>query len=115
VTTVGPHRDDLRLTLDQTDVRTFGSAGQQRTAAIALRLVEAATLTEAIGAPPIALYDDVFAELDADRQARLLGLIGEELPGQAIIAAPRESEVPAHLLDRPRWRMQGGQLVPKNA
>ncbi|HEX9692930.1 MAG TPA: DNA replication and repair protein RecF [Gemmatimonadales bacterium] len=112
VTTVGPHRDDLRLTLDHKDLRTFGSAGQQRTAAIALRLIEAATLTEAGGAPPIALYDDVFAELDADRQARLLGLIGEELPGQAIIAAPRVSEVPEHLLDRPRWQMQGGRLVP---
>ncbi len=111
VTTVGPHRDDLKLTLDGRDVRTYGSAGQQRTAAIALRLVEAATLTDARGAPPIGLYDDVFAELDADRQARLLTLIGEVLPGQAIVAAPRESEVPRHLLDRPRWTMEGGRLV----
>ncbi len=110
MTTVGPHRDDLELTLGERDLRTYGSAGQQRTAAIALRLLEAETLTRARGAAPIALYDDVFAELDRGRQARLLGLIRETLPGQAIIAAPRDSEVPPELLDRPRWHMAGGRL-----
>jgi DNA replication and repair protein RecF len=110
VTTVGPHRDDLQLLLDGRDLRTYGSAGQQRTAAIALRLLEAQSLTEATGAPPIALYDDVFAELDRGRQERLLALIGVSLPGQAIVAAPRESEVPPSLLDLPRWRMRRGTL-----
>ena len=111
VTTVGPHRDDVELSLDGREVRVYGSAGQQRTAAIALRLVEAETLKAAGGTPPIALYDDVFAELDEDRQARLLQLIHESLPGQAIVAAPRESEVPASLLDRPRWRVKGGRIA----
>ena len=110
MTTVGPHRDDLVLTLDEHDLRTYGSAGQQRTAAIALRLLEAEALKETTDAPPIALYDDVFAELDAGRQAKLLGLIRETLPGQAIVAAPRESEVPGELLDRDRWRMARGIL-----
>lgn len=112
ITTVGPHRDDLELTLGGHDLSTYGSAGQQRTAAIALRLLEAETLRDARGAPPIALYDDVFAELDAGRQARLLALIRETLPGQAIVTAPRAAEVPAELLDRPRWRMVGGRLAP---
>lgn len=110
MTTVGPHRDDLRLTLDDRDLRAYGSAGQQRTAAIALRLLEAETLTAARGTPPIALYDDVFAELDAGRQERLLALIRETLPGQAVVTAPRASEVPEALLDRPRWRVEGGRV-----
>lgn len=110
MTTVGPHRDDLLLTLDGRELRTYGSAGQQRTAAIALRLLEAETLTRMRGDPPIALYDDVFAELDAGRQSDLLALIRETLPGQAIVAAPRESEVPPSLLERPRWEMTGGRL-----
>jgi DNA replication and repair protein RecF len=107
-TTVGPHRDDLRLALAGRDLRTYGSAGQQRTAAIGLRVLEAETLEAARGAAPIALYDDVFAELDEHRQARLLELIREALPGQAVVAAPREAEVPAALFDRPRWQMAGG-------
>jgi DNA replication and repair protein RecF len=109
-TTVGPHRDEIRLTLGERDLRTYGSAGQQRTGAIALRLVEAETLREAHGTAPLALYDDVFAELDGERQERLLRLIRDMLPGQAIVVAPREAEVPTGLLDRPRWRIEGGML-----
>ncbi len=109
-TTVGPHRDDLILTLRGKDIRKFGSAGQQRTAAIALRLLEAHALERAHQTRPIALFDDVFAELDQDRQERLLRLINEALPGQAIITAPRDAEVPTALLDRPRWEMVGGRL-----
>lgn len=109
-TTVGPHRDDLRLSLGGRDLRAYGSAGQQRTAAIALRVLEAETLAAARGAAPIALYDDVFAELDENRQARLLELIREALPGQAVVAAPRDAEVPAALFDRPRWQVAGGRI-----
>ena len=110
-TTAGPHRDDLRLSLGGRELRAYGSAGQQRTAAVALRLLEAETLTEARGTVPVALYDDVFAELDEGRQARLLELIRAVVPGQAIVTAPREAEVPAALFDRPRWQMVGGRLV----
>jgi DNA replication and repair protein RecF len=111
MTTSGPHRDDLELSLDAREIRAFGSSGQQRTAAVALRLLEAETLTDSGGSPPIGLYDDVFAELDDDRQARLLHLIRETLPGQAVVTAPRESEVPPALLDRARWRMKGGRIA----
>ncbi len=110
MTTVGPHRDELRLTVAQRNLRRYGSAGQHRTAAIALRLMEAAALASATGEAPIALYDDVFAELDAERQVNLLALIQDTLPGQAIVAAPRDSEVPPALLERPRWTMTGGHL-----
>jgi DNA replication and repair protein RecF len=110
MTTVGPHRDDLVLSLGGKDTRRFGSAGQQRTAATALRLLEAQALADSHHTAPIALFDDAFAELDQERQERLLTLIGESLPGQAIITAPRDAEVPRALLERPRWRMIGGRL-----
>ncbi len=110
MTTVGPHRDDLVLRLEDKNLRTYGSAGQQRCAAIALRLLEAETLTDERNTTPIALYDDVFAELDAQRQERLLRLIRDTLPGQAILTAPREAEIPAALLELPRWTMRGGRL-----
>jgi DNA replication and repair protein RecF len=109
-TGVGPHRDDLVVMLGGHHLRTYGSAGQQRTSAIALRLLETEALTAARGVPPIGLFDDAFVELDGDRQSRLLGLVRHALPGQAIIAAPRESEVPAAMFDRPRWTMQGGRV-----
>lgn len=109
-TTVGPHRDDLQLSFGDHSLQTYGSAGQQRTAAIALRLIEAETLAEATGQLPIGLYDDVFVELDDARQANLLTLIRDTLPGQAIVAAPRDSEVPPELFERPRWTMRGGKL-----
>jgi DNA replication and repair protein RecF len=111
LTTVGPQRDELRLTLDGRDLRATGSAGQHRTAALALRLLEAESLAAARGTTPVALFDDAFAELDGERQARLLDLIGRTLPGQAIIAAPRDAEVPPALLERTRWRMKGGRLA----
>jgi len=98
------------LTLGERETRRFGSAGQQRTAAIALRLLEARALSESHDTAPIALFDDVFAELDEDRQERLLLLIKESLPGQAIITAPRDAEVPEALFERPRWRMSRGKI-----
>lgn len=110
-TTVGPHRDDLGLTLGGRDLRAYGSAGQHRTVAIALRVLEAETLAAARGRTPVTLYDDVFAELDEGRQARLLQLIRAALPGQAIVAAPRDAEVPAALFDRPRWQVCDGRVL----
>lgn len=113
MTTVGPHRDDLKLALGGRELRVYGSAGQHRTAAIALRVLEAETLAAARGGrePPIGLFDDVFAELDEGRQERLLRLIQGSLPGQAIVAAPRDAEVPTALFDRPRWQIKGGRIV----
>ena len=69
ITHSGPHRDDLALTLDGRELRAFGSAGQQRTAAIALRLLESETLRERLAAAPLLLLDDPFAELDVRRSA----------------------------------------------
>ncbi len=71
-TTVGPHRDDLLLTINGAAARVFGSQGQQRSAVLALKLAEAAVLEEIIGEPPVVLLDDVMSELDTQRQEYLL-------------------------------------------
>jgi DNA replication and repair protein RecF len=111
MTHAGPHRDDLELTLDGRDLRTFGSAGQQRTAAISLRLLEASTLRAASGAEPIVLLDDPFAELDHRRTARILELLQDEGRGQTILAVPRATDIPADLTRLERWRVQDGHLT----
>ncbi len=73
-TVVGPHRDDLLLELDERSVQTFGSRGEARTTALALRVAEMHLLEEKHREPPILLLDDFSAELDADRRAYLLAL-----------------------------------------
>jgi DNA replication and repair protein RecF len=115
LTHVGPHRDDLALLLDDHDLRTFGSAGQQRTAAMALRLLEAATLRAHAGREPVVLLDDPFAELDARRSARILELLDAGRRGQTILAVPRESDIPEGLTRLARWRISAGNVVPAAA
>ena len=71
-TTKGPHTDDIRITIDGIDARKFGSQGQQRTAALALKLAELRIIKEETGEDAILLLDDVLSELDADRQNYLI-------------------------------------------
>ncbi|MGQ0713516.1 MAG: DNA replication/repair protein RecF [Gemmatimonadaceae bacterium] len=111
LTHAGPHRDDLELTLEGRELRTFGSAGQQRTAAIALRLLEASTLRAAAGAEPVILLDDPFAELDHRRTARILSLLETEGRGQTILAVPRATDIPADLTRLERWRVTSGAIT----
>jgi DNA replication and repair protein RecF len=108
ITHVGPHRDDLELTLDGRDIRLFGSAGQQRTAAIALRMLEAATLRDHAGAEPVLLLDDPFAELDVHRASRILLMLEDRGLGQTILVVPRESDIPPGLMQLDRMRITGG-------
>lgn len=117
LTHVGPHRDDLAITLDGRDLRVFGSAGQHRTAAIALRMLEAATVSERRGVAPLFLLDDPFAELDARRSARILSLLerGGMGVGQTVLAVPRESDIPASLTQLVRYRIAGGVVAPTDA
>ena len=82
VTTVGPHRDDVVLTLNDRDARTQASQGEQRTLALALRLAVHLAAREHLGAAPLLLLDDVFSELDPDRARRL---VNELPPGQTLV------------------------------
>ena len=74
---VGPHRDELSFLLNGVDARRFGSAGQQRTLVLALKLAELELVGELYGESPILLLDDVLAELDPTRQLLLLDAVGE--------------------------------------
>jgi DNA replication and repair protein RecF len=82
VTTVGPHRDDVVLTLHERDARTQASQGEQRTLALALRLAVHLAAAAHLGAAPLLLLDDVFSELDPDRARRL---VNELPPGQTLV------------------------------
>ncbi len=109
-TLVGPHRDELQLLLGGRELRTFGSAGQQRTAAIALRMRESATVRGVLGAPPLLLLDDPFAELDTHRSAAILELLAAEGVGQVLLAVPRTEDIPAAFTRLPRRTMREGTL-----
>jgi len=115
ITHAGPHRDDLDLSLEARELRTYGSAGQQRTAAIALRLLEAATLRFATRAEPLVLLDDPFAELDARRAARILDLLSHEERGQTIVAVPRDADIPDAFTRLERWQVDAGVLTRSEA
>jgi DNA replication and repair protein RecF len=82
VTTVGPHRDELLVSLGAMPARTHASQGEQRSLALALRLGVHSLVADAVGEAPVLLLDDVFSELDSERSAALL----DRLPaGQTIL------------------------------
>jgi DNA replication and repair protein RecF len=119
LTHAGPHRDDLVITLADVDgthreLRTFGSAGQQRTAAIVLRMLEAETLRDRRGREPLFLLDDPFAELDARRASRIMELLQADGLGQTLLVVPRESDIPPSLTRLQRWRISNGALTRWN-
>lgn len=74
-TTIGPHRDDISFVVNGVDIRKFGSQGQQRTAALSVKLAEIELVKELIHDTPVLLLDDVLSELDSSRQEQLLGSI----------------------------------------
>jgi len=91
-------------------MRQFGSGGQLRTAALALRLVEGDAIREARGRDPILLLDDAFAELDEARRERVMRLMDRDRFGQVIITAPKESDVPIHEGSLLRWGIKDGRV-----
>lgn len=74
-TSVGPHRDDISFLIGDIDIRKYGSQGQQRTAALSLKLSEIELVKKLIGDTPVLLLDDVLSELDSNRQNYLLNSI----------------------------------------
>ncbi len=74
-TSIGPHRDDIKFTLNGDDVRVFGSQGQQRTVALSLKLAEAEMFHVRFGEYPVLILDDVLSELDKPRQRKLIGAV----------------------------------------
>ena len=107
VTTVGPHRDEVDLTLSGSPARTHASQGEQRTFALALRLASHRVVTDATGSPPILLLDDVFSELDAARRSALLA----NLPrGQTLLTTA--ADVPEGTHPDLVLHVAGGSIAP---
>lgn len=115
MTVVGPHRDDLEFALEGDegwrDLRGYGSSGQQRTAALAVRLLEADRIREGLDREPVYLLDDVFAELDESRSGQLLELLESGRTGQVILTAPKAGDIALRGGDLERRRMQNGRFL----
>ena len=114
ITQSGPHRDDLVFKLARTDLRRYGSQGQQRLAVLSLKIALAHWVTQATGEPPILLLDDALSELDTKRRARLLDE-AQRFP-QAVLTATDARflrDVPAAL-----FHVEAGQVTesaPENS
>ena len=112
MTLVGPHRDDLLLLLSDRSAAQFGSEGQKRTLAIALKIAQAEYLTGLHGSPPVLLIDDVMGELDVKRRSGLLPLLerSHQARGQVFMTCTEENwprELSAALQ---RWEIKHGTL-----
>lgn len=112
VTTLGPHRDELRFLSNQVDLSDFGSRGQGRTALLAMKLAEVAWLHQRTGDWPVLLLDETMSELDTQRRADLLAALSE--CDQAILTSTDLSMFdPAFVADHPVWRVAAGMVVPE--
>jgi DNA replication and repair protein RecF len=110
-THTGPHRDTLSLTLDGRELRTVGSQGQQRTSAVALRLLEAETYQRRTGAAPVFLMDDPFAELDQRRSEAIVEVLRHAAVGQVFLAVPKASDIPSGFTALVRATVEGGHIT----
>ncbi|HEY8477643.1 MAG TPA: DNA replication/repair protein RecF [Chloroflexota bacterium] len=109
VSLVGPHRDDLTLLVDDVDVGTYGSRGQQRLVALALKMAELEFLREETGEPPILLLDDVLSELDAARRSFVLSALGAS---QTMITTTDLAPFEPSFRERARiYRVQAGRVL----
>jgi DNA replication and repair protein RecF len=98
VTLVGPHRDDVVLTIDGKGARSFGSQGQQRTIALAWKLAEVEMVEEVLRRKPVLLLDDVMSELDAERRAALSDVVASEI--QTVVTTTTTAYFTADTLER---------------
>jgi DNA replication and repair protein RecF len=111
-TLIGPHRDDLTLLLNDRSAAQFGSEGQKRTLAIALKMAQAEYLTGIHGAPPVLLIDDVMGELDAKRRSGLLPLLERARHSRdQVFMTCTEENWPRELgSGLQRWEVKAGHL-----
>ncbi|MDR3189942.1 MAG: DNA replication/repair protein RecF [Lactobacillaceae bacterium] len=109
-TLLGPHRDDLQFFVNEHDVAVFGSQGQQRTTALAVKLAEIDLMKQETGEYPILLLDDVLSELDTNRQTHLLTAMQDKV--QTFITTPSLSDVAKQLIKEPKiFNVLNGTLL----
>ncbi|MDR1905610.1 MAG: DNA replication/repair protein RecF [Clostridiales bacterium] len=104
-TNSGPHRDDLKVSVNGTDMRKFGSQGQQRSAALSLKLAEIESFRIETGETPVLLLDDVLSELDLDRQRNLV----EATRGIQTILTCTHFDIDTDLLKK-QFEISGGMI-----
>ncbi|WP_415881098.1 DNA replication/repair protein RecF [Leptolyngbya sp. Cla-17] len=108
-TLVGPHRDEVNFSINQTSARQYGSQGQQRTLVLALKLAELKLIEDVIGEPPLLLLDDVLAELDLNRQNQLLDAIQDRF--QTLITTTHLGSFDAQWLNSSQiFTVKAGQI-----
>jgi DNA replication and repair protein RecF len=109
VTERGPHRDDLEFTIESKAARKMASQGQQRTAALAVKLAELEFVREYTGEYPLLMLDDALSELDAARSARLLTMLPNE--AQCFLTTTDLAKLPdADKADMTRFTIEAGEL-----
>jgi DNA replication and repair protein RecF len=111
-TLVGPHRDDFRLAIQDRSAAQYGSEGQKRTLAIALKIAQAEFLGHVHGSAPVLLIDDVMGELDAQRRAAFLPLLDQvqQQRGQVFMTCTEENWPRELGRDIQRWDIQAGRV-----
>jgi DNA replication and repair protein RecF len=109
-TLVGPHRDEMELSINKTPARQYGSQGQQRTLVLSLKLAELQLIEEVVGESPLLLLDDVLAELDPSRQNQLLEAIQDRF--QTLITTTHLSAFDAQWLNSSQiLSVEAGRVV----
>lgn len=112
VTTIGPHRDDLRFIINKADVSDYGSRGQMRTTLLSLKLAEVEWMKERSGEWPVILLDEVMAELDGNRRADLLKYVGRS--EQVLITTTDLSLFTPEFVEQAEvWDVSGGLVTPR--
>lgn len=106
-TTVGPHRDDIKIKINGSDARVYASQGQQRTAALSLKLGELEVFKNNFGEYPVLILDDATSELDKARKERLLSMLGGI---QTIVTCTDAEELPR--ADK-RFFVRGGKITER--
>ena len=107
-TSVGPHRDDVKIMIDGKDAKGFASQGQTRTAALSMKLAEVKIFERLTGEAPVLILDDVMSELDLPRRKKLVGRIGDL---QTILTCTH-AERALYGRETNKIRIQGGRIVP---
>jgi DNA replication and repair protein RecF len=112
VTTIGPHRDDLRFVINKADVSDYGSRGQLRTTLLALKLAEVEWMKDRTGEWPVILLDEVMAELDISRRADLLKYVS---PDAQVLFTTTDLTLfaPEFSQSAEIWDVKGGVVIPR--
>lgn len=112
VTLIGPHRDDVSLRINDQSAAQYGSEGQKRTLAVALKIAQAEYLTGIHGSPPVLLIDDVMGELDIRRRSGLMPLLARShrAGGQVFMTCTERSWPEELAQDSTIWEVNGGAV-----